>query len=142
MTVCKVHLPSELRDQFGKAPVIARHNLVDHPLFTDEALCELLDRFPRQHLYAFSMGEDATRPEENRLAATEGVSGADLLEAVRRGRFWLNLTRIDLAEPRYRELIEAIYVQLTALVPSFRPKSCQGAVLISSPQALVYYHAD
>jgi len=88
------------------------------------------------------MGNDASRPEENRLAATEGVSGAELLEAVRHGRFWLNLTRIDLADARYRELIEALYGQLIEVAPHFRPKSCQGSVLISSPQALVYYHAD
>jgi hypothetical protein len=142
MAALEVQLPTALRQDFGRCPLVATHNLRDHPLFTDQALCALLDRFPRQHLYAWSMGQDATRPEENRLAATEGVSGVELLEAVRRGRFWLNLTRIDRVEPRYRALIEAIYRQLTQLVPHFQPKSCQGAVLISSPQALVYYHAD
>src|SRR5688500_16435205 len=104
MTALKVHLPAKLRGDFGNAPMVASHDLADHPLFTDQALCELLDSFPRQHLYAFLMGDDATRPEENRLATTEGVSGAELLHAVRHGRFWLNLTRIDRVEPRYREL--------------------------------------
>jgi len=142
MTAIKVQLPSALRYDFGQRPMVAAHNLAVHPLFTDQALIELLDRFPRQHLYAFTMGDDVMRPEENRLASHEGISGAELLEAVRNGRFWLNLTRIDLADASYRELIEQIYEQLASFAPNFKPKSCQGAVLISSPRALVYYHAD
>lgn len=142
MFATKVDLPHALRHDFGQRPMVATHNLGDHPHFSDAALCGLLDRYPRQHLYAFSMGEDATRPEENRLATTEGLSGAELLHAVRHGRFWLNLTRVDRVDEQYRELIETLYAQLAALAPNFQPKSCQGAVLISSPGALVYYHAD
>jgi hypothetical protein len=142
MTALQVQLPRVLRDDFGQRPMVASHNLADNPLFTDQALVELLDHFPRQHLYAFTMGDDVTRPEENRLAAHEGVSGAELLQAVRDGRFWLNVTRVDRADARYRELIEGLYQQVASLVPTFKPKACQGTVLISSPQALVYYHAD
>ncbi len=142
MTAIDVQLPNDLRRDFGHQPLVATHSLAQHPLFSDEALCDLLERFPRQHLYAFTMGDDVTRPEDNRQAAHDGLSGAELLEAVRSGRFWLNLTRIDRADVRYRLLIEDLYEQLARLAPNFKPKSCQGAVLISSPQAVVYYHAD
>jgi hypothetical protein len=131
-----------LRHDFGQRAMVAGHDLAGHPLFTDPALCELLDSFPRQHLYAFTMGDDPTRPEENRLASTDGVGGAELLEAVRHGRFWLNLTRIDRVDARFRKLIDALYAGLTRLTPHFKPKSCQGTLIISSPKALVYYHAD
>jgi hypothetical protein len=52
-------------------------------LFSDAALVDLLDHFPRRYLYALNMGTDPTRVEENRLALHEGVSGAELLQAVR-----------------------------------------------------------
>ncbi len=142
MLACKIELPEAMCRDFGRCSMVATHDLAGHSLFTDPALCALLDDFPRQHLYAFTMGDDVMRPEENRLASTEGVSGAELLEAVRHGRFWLNLTRIDRVDVRFRKLIDALYAQLTRLAPHFRPTSCQGALLISSPQALVYYHAD
>lgn len=142
MLACKVDLPESLRSDFGARPLLANHDLAGHPLFTDRALCELLDGFPRQHLYAFTMGNDPMRPQDNRLASTEGVSGTELLEAVRHGCFWLNLTRIDRADRRYRKLIDDLYAQLTRLLPHFQPRSCHGTLIISSPQALVYYHAD
>jgi hypothetical protein len=88
------------------------------------------------------MGTDPGRPDQNRLAVNAGVSGADLLRAVRNGRLWLNVTRIDRADSRYRALIDQLYVQLAAQVPGFAPDRTQGTLLISSPNALVYYHVD
>lgn len=137
-----VGLPAALRADFGRAPLVGRHGLAGHDLFTDAALIELLDRFPRRQLYALSMGTDPVRVEENRLALHDGVCGAKLLQAVRNGRLWLNLTRVDRADARYRRLIDELYGELGALLPGFVPDSSQGTLLISSPRALVYYHAD
>lgn len=137
-----VELPEELKPGFGLRPVVGSHRLHEHPLFTDAALIDLLDNFPRQQLYALSMGSDPTRIEENRLAVHDGVSGADLLRAVRKGRFWLNATRVDRVDARYRRLISTLYAELSAQLPGFRPDASQGALLISSPRAVVYLHAD
>jgi hypothetical protein len=142
MTAIQVTLPETCREDFGSQPLVASHNLQTHDLFTDAALADLLDRFPREHLYALTMGHDVTRPEENRLALNAGVSGAELLRAVRNGRLWLNITRVDRVDRNYRALIEELYAQLAALAPGFVPLASQGTILISSPRALVYYHAD
>lgn len=130
------------RGEFGRQPVVAQHNLHRCRLFDDAALIDLLDRFPRENLYALTMGTDPERPEENRLAVNEGVSGAELLRAVRSGRLWLNITRVDRADERYRALIDDLYAKLAAQVPGFAPDLTQGTLLISSPRALVYYHVD
>lgn len=137
-----VELPARLRADFGRVPVAGRHALATDALFSDAALVELLDRVPRGHLHALSMGSDPLRADENRLALHDGVGGAELLRAVRDGRLWLNVTRVDRADARYRELIGALYAELSAQVPGFAPDATQGTLLISSPQALVYYHAD
>lgn len=142
MLAPRVHLPETSRSAFGKQPVLATHNLANHELFTDAALIDLLDRFPRQHLYALTMGSDLTRPEDNRLALHDGVNGAELLRAVKNGRLWLNITRVDLADARFRELIDELYSQIVALVPGFKPLASQGTLLLSSANAIVYYHAD
>ena len=138
----RVELPETHRSNFGHQPLIANHNLHQHELFSDEALIELLDNFPREHLYALTMGNDDTQTDGNRLALHDGVSGADLLRAVKNGRLWLNITRIDRADARYRSLITQLYSQLTEQAPGFVPVASQGTLLISSPHVLVYYHAD
>ena len=127
---------------FGHKPMRAHHNLHQHELFTDAALIDLLDRFPRQHLYALTMGEDPTDTNGSRLAVHDGVSGTELLQAVKNGRLWLNITRVDRADAAYRALIDELYAQLAAQVPGFSPLASQGTLLISSPHVLVYYHAD
>ena len=137
-----VQLSAADRADFGRRPLLARHNLHQNELFSDVALIDLLDHFPRQHLYALTMGDDLARTDGNRLALHDGVSGAELLRAVRNGRLWLNITRVDRADARYRALIDRLYAQLAAQAPGFAPVASQGTLLISSPHAIVYYHAD
>jgi hypothetical protein len=136
-----VRLSAADKADFGRRPLLATHNLHQSELFTDAALIDLLDRFPRKHLYALSMGSDPAHIE-NRLALHDGVSGAELLRAVKNGRLWLNATQVDRADKRYRELIDTLYAQLAAQVPGFSPFASRGTLLISSPRALVYYRAD
>ncbi len=127
---------------FGKTPVVASHDLAASELFTDAALIELLERHPRHRLHSLVTGTDETRPEDNRLALNDGVGGAELLRAVYAGRLWLNITRITEVDPRYRAIVDALYEQVAAKVRGFRAKSSQATLLVSSPGALVYYHAD
>ena len=138
----QVQLSAVNRAEFGWQPMLATHNLHQAELFSDAALIELLDNFPRQHLYALTMGTDHLHTEGNRLALQDGVSGSDLLRAVKCGRLWLNITRIDRVDARYRALIDRLYEQLATEIPGFSPLASQGTLLISSPHVLVYYHAD
>lgn len=142
MFVPQLDIPYSHRADFGRRPLVASHNLHEHELFSDAALIDLLDNFPREHLYALTMGTDPERTDGNRLAVHDGISGADLLRAVINGRLWLNITRVDRASSRYRALIDQLYAQLSAQAPLFTPDSSQGTLLISSPHVLVYYHAD
>jgi hypothetical protein len=135
-------LPRSSIDDFGRRIATGRHTLGENSLFSDTALVALLDNFPREHLYAHDMGDDPNRIDVNRLASHDGVSGAELLQAVRSGRLWLNVTRIDRVDGRCRLLIDQLYDALCVQLPSFEPMSCCGTLLISSPHALVHYHAD
>jgi hypothetical protein len=137
-----VELPVAQRARFGIEPVQGRHDLAFHPLFTDAALAGLLDRFPREHLQAHCSGDDPARLGDNHRVDLGRFTGAQLLDAVRHGRLWLNLTRIDRVEPEYRALINQLYERLMMVLPDFAPEASQGTLLISSPTAQVYYHAD
>lgn len=137
-----IEIPENARREFGLRSILASHNLNGSELFTDEALIDLLDRYPREHLYALTMGYDDAGTDQNRSALHDGVSGASLLEAVKNGRLWLNLTQVHQADRRIRDLIGELYSQLEARLPGFSPVSTAGTLLISSPDVLVYYHAD
>ncbi len=130
------------RADFGHRPVIGTHALGRDAMFGDAELIELLDRFPRRHLYALSTGVDPTRSDQYRLALHDGVCGAELLSAVRRGRLWLHLKRFERADVRCRALIKRLYAELAVQIPGFEPDSIHGTLLISSPHALEYYHVD
>lgn len=137
-----IESPEAIRSDFALRPILSTHNLHQNELFADQALAELLDAYPREHLYALTMGDDDTLTEQNRLVLHDGVSGASLLQAVRNGRLWLNVTQLHLADRRYRALISDLYAQLRTHIADFHPESTQGTLLISSPHVLVYYHAD
>lgn len=137
-----VPLASAERRRFGRATVLGGHRLGLEPMFGDAALVDLLDRFPRERLLALHMGEDPARRGENRLALHAGLTGTELLRAVRRGRLWLNLTRVELADTRLRRLVDGLYGNLAAELPGFAPGHLQANLLISSPRAQVYYHVD
>jgi hypothetical protein len=129
-------------DAFGLQPVVAHHGLDEHEFFTDEILIDLLDRYPRNRLQAWTMGTDPCRREEWQPVDTTGVCGADLLAAVKTGRIWYNILRVDLFDPQYRAIIDQLYAEMARACPGFQPLSAVGTLLLSSPGAQVYYHAD
>lgn len=135
-------IPDEAVVGWEKGPTLASHNLHESPLFDDDALVELLDTTERENVYALHMGTDLARPDENRLAVHDHLNGRQLLDAVKDGRLWLNVTRIHEHAPAYTDVAESLYRQLADSVPGFEPEITTLTLLISSPSAMVYYHVD
>lgn len=122
--------------------LLGRHRLHEMDLFSDDALIDLLDRYPRNRLQAWTMGTDPLRRDEWQAVDTTDVPGKKLLEAVKHGRLWYNILRLDLFDPRYRDIVNGLYSEMAAASPGFTPLSAVGTLLLSSPNAMVYYHAD
>src|SRR6185369_9170193 len=110
-------------------------------LFTDEALIRLIDSYPREQIQAFTMGLDPGHHDELKPVDTAGVGGAEALAAIRTGRIWFKLQRIN-AHRDYSQLVHSLYDELAADAPHFRPERIVGALILSSPGALVYFHSD
>lgn len=127
----------------GLRPLVARHRLHELALFDDAALLRVLERYPREWLQAFTMGDDVGRPEEWRPVDVAGLSGAALWDAIERERLWIHLPRVEEVEPRYRALLAELTAAVRARCPQLRLRAIPFAtLLLSSPGALVYYHAD
>jgi len=128
---------------WGRHPVRIEHALARTGLFTDEALERLLLDYPRENYDLIHMAEQGTG---NLAHWTEGDLGrataADVLHAIKAGRIWINLRRVHEVDPRYNDLLEQIFAELSEAMPGFRPWKLNFGILISSPRAQVYYHAD
>ena len=135
-------LSSEARLAFGSQTVLAGHGLPQMSLFDDSSLERIIENHPEHLLHALTMGFDPLISADNEKVVHSGVTGADVLEAVRRGRLWLNITNIDAVDPRFRELTDALYAGVRACNPSFRVEETHATLLVSSPGAMVYYHVD
>jgi hypothetical protein len=101
-----------------------------------------MDRYPRERLQVFTMGTDPLDNTQWAPVDTAGVSGADMLRAAASGRLWIKLMRIDLVDEAYRGLLERAYEQIWSACPDIKRSYIRPLILISSPRALVYYHAD
>jgi hypothetical protein len=133
--------PTDL-DRLASATVCASHRLHRLPMFSDEALSDALDRHPRSDLQVFTMGADPARPEDWTPVEPGEASGADLLEAVRRGRLWLNVLRIDRSDPTFSDLQDRLFEEIGLHRADLEPGSPRSTLLVSSPAAQVYFHVD
>jgi hypothetical protein len=120
----------------------AHHRLHENPLFSDENLIRIFDAHDPASLLIYTSGTNKERREDDRLGRRGNVSAAELLQAVREGRLWLNILRMQRFHPEFRILIDALYDELEAHCPGFRALRRSANLLVSSPTAMVYYHAD
>lgn len=137
-----IEWPNGPFQETGDQPLLARHRLDEREWFSDDVLIDLLDRYPRKRLQAWTMGTDPLRREEWKAVDTTGLSGERLLAAVKAGRLWYNILRVDLFDRKYRDVVDQLYAEMADASPGFRPLSSVGTLLLSSPCAQVYYHAD
>src|SRR5688572_3642224 len=94
--------------KFGSICMQSKHNAHLSGLFSDSALASLIDAYPRERIQAFTMGGNAEHPEELVPVDTAGISGHDTLAAIRKGRIWFKLQRIDKWK-EYGELVAQLY---------------------------------
>ena len=129
------------RALFGNQPIRLDHLLHLSPLFSRDALADLIERYPREHYALVHMGAQ----KERRLwreGEIGGLSGHEVMESIANGRMWLNLRNVKAVDPRFEGLLDAIFGELGEKIPGFKAHNLGLGILISSPKAQVYYHAD
>ena len=133
--------PSHSAD-WGKRPVLAEHRLHDNPLFSRQALAELIQRYPVEHyaLVHVSHRDDATRVW--REGEIGDLTGHEVIDWISAGRMWLNLRNVRAVDSRYGDLVDGVFEELRERVPGFETFNRSLGILISSPGASVPYHAD
>ncbi len=126
----------------NRAILVANHRLAEFDLFGDEGLIETLACHPAQDLGINTMGSDPARREEWREGRSGDLSAEELFECVRQGKLWLNLRRVMDHHTDYEDLVNELYSQMESICPGLSTYNRSANLLISSPQAIVYYHLD
>jgi hypothetical protein len=126
---------------WGNAPLSVRHRLQTHPLFTMDALAELIERYPREQYALVHMGAQGGK-RSWREGEIGGLSGREVIAAIEAGRMWLNMRNIGSVDARYREVLDQIFEEVRQNVPGYETFNRTSGILISSPKAQVYYHCD
>jgi len=124
-----------------KQPIRLAHELHRSPLFSMDRLTELIECYPREHYSLVQTGA-----KESRRLWREGeignLSGRQVIDTIAQGGLWLNLRNVSGIDPAYKAMLDGMFAEIAAQVPGFEAPKHQAGILISSPDAQVYYHAD
>jgi hypothetical protein len=123
-------------------PVCLEHRLHEHPLFSFEALADLIDGYPRQHYALVEMGAQGSPRRLWREGDIGGLAGKQVIEAIQQGRMWLNMRNLPQVSKPYGDLLADIFDEIGQRVPGYDTFNQTSGILISSPKAQVYYHCD
>lgn len=137
-----IRWPDQIDTRFGQETLVVGHDLHHLPMFDDDGLASLLDRYPRDRLGVFTMGEDPVDWRSWRSGKAGDLSGAELLKGVEEGRIWLNLRAANHYLDDYRALCDQIFAHKESHIKGLKTMKQDLGVLISSPNAQVFYHLD
>lgn len=128
---------------FGHQPVRLEHRLNEHPLFSRDALADLIEHYPDDKYTLVHMGVQGSPRKLWRHGKIGRLSGSAVIDAIEEGRLWINLLHVNEIDRRHQELLDQIYTEIHGQVAS-HPKTYRriSGILISSPRAQVYYHFD
>jgi hypothetical protein len=132
----------ELSQKWAREPLMAKHRLNTHPLFTLDALADLIKGYPRDHYSLVEVGEKGSPRRLWREGDIGSLSGREVIEAIQNGRMWLNLRDIGKINRTYGDVLDAVFEEVRQNIPGYDTYNRTSGILISSPNAQVYYHAD
>ncbi len=119
-----------------------KHRLHRHPLFSFEALADLIDGYPREHYALVEMGPQGSPRRLWREGDLGGMPGRQVIDAIQNGRMWLNMRNVAHVSKPYGDLLKEIFDEIAVRVPGYDTFEHTSGILISSPNAQVYYHCD
>jgi hypothetical protein len=132
---------ASMTDRFGKDTILFNHRLRETGLFTEQALAELIERYPAEHYNINTMGFDPANPVW-REGEVGNVSGADTIAAIKKGRMWLNMRKVAEVDAEYKKVLDQIFAEFEGVIPGLKTFKRNLGILVSSPKVQVFYHAD
>lgn len=117
------------------------HRLEQTGLFTDEALAQLIDEHPRDEVTICTMRPNPPANEPWIAGDAGDLSGAELVEAARRGALWVSPRSAMTKNPRYKVVFDQLMGEFSKET-GLPALTANAAVLISSPRMGIFFHVD
>jgi hypothetical protein len=127
---------------WGNQTISLKHNLMDTGLFSDDNIAELIEKLPKERVAINTMASSGHKAESWSYVDRANSTGHEIVNNVKSGQLWINITQIETLDDRFAELLEQIYSELEVELPDFQTFKRSVGLLISSPNAQVFYHAD
>ncbi len=89
-----MHWDHQGKQRLLRDVVTTSHRLAELPLFSDEGLASIIDRYPTSAMIVTTTGEDAAHPSELQYGAFDDHDGRSWIDMIRRGRLCLRLTNV------------------------------------------------
>lgn len=118
------------------------HGLVEQGFASDEALAEILHRYPAELIDINLYDYDAEGQVSLRTGAKGDLTGEQLLAAIQGGRLWVNLRNAEAGCPELWAAAMKAFRRIQAAYPGMKAVTNAGQLIISSPVAKVPYHFD
>ncbi len=118
------------------------HGLVEQGFASDEALAEILHRYPAELIDINLYDYDAEGQVSLRTGDKGDLTGDQLLAAIQGGRLWVNLRNAEAGCPELWAASMVEFRRIQATYPGMRAVTNAGQLIISSPVAKVPYHFD
>lgn len=126
---------------WGHQPLKLSHQLHESPLFSRDALAELIQRYPREHYSLIQTGAEGGK-RVWREGEIGSFNGEQVMRAIAGGGLWLMLRDVGTIDACYYAMVERMLAEVASRVPGFETRTHQESILVSSPDAVVPYHAD
>jgi len=133
--------PADGKRRYGRDVVRFNNRLAETGLFSDEALAALIERHPRAMRDICTMKKNPPPGETWIAGEAEGLTGAELLQAVKTGALWVSCRGAMANDPAYRPVFDRLLKDFSA-ASGARILSANASVLISGPRMGIYFHCD
>jgi hypothetical protein len=131
----------EHRRNYGREILRFDNRLAETGLFTDEALARLFDEHPREDVDICTMQRNPP-PDQTWIAGDASkLSGAEIVEAVRKGALWASARMAMVKHPRYRVVLDRMFEEFSKAIGQ-KIYSVSASVLVSGPQMGIFFHVD
>ncbi|WP_298126458.1 cupin-like domain-containing protein [Brevundimonas sp.] len=118
------------------------HDLIARGFAEDAWLAGVLDRCPPELFDINLYDYDEEGQVSLRTGARGRLSGAELLEAIKAGRLWVNLRSVEMACPDLWSAAMGEFRRIQSAYPGLKAVTNAGQLILSSPKARVPYHFD
>lgn len=138
----KIAFLDGLPGHLGTDIVTLGHMMAETDLFSDRALANLIESYPRDQVLVSLLGPQGAVISGWCRTDLAGLNGRSVLQAIRAGCYCIKLEHLERHAPIYGALVTAGFDEIERATPRLRVLQRESSLLISPPGASFACHAD